>query len=65
MRSTLVLLTPLLLLAGCVNESASYLIDGSDHAVSEFEHYVDEVLAFCLAAPVDDAKGGAGSEPAR
>jgi len=42
-----------------------HVIDGSDHAVSEFEQYVDEVLAFCLAAQVDDAKGGAGSEPAR
>jgi len=29
MRSTLLLLTPLLLLAGCVNESASYTIDGN------------------------------------
>ena len=25
------------------------VIDGSDHAISEFEQYVDEVLAFCLA----------------
>lgn len=24
------------------------VIDGSDHAISEFEQYVDEVLAFCL-----------------
>lgn len=24
-----------------------HVIDGSDHAVSEFAHYVDEVLAFC------------------
>jgi len=24
-----------------------HVIDGSDHAVSEFEQYVDEVLAFC------------------
>lgn len=23
------------------------IIDGSDHGISEFEHYVDEVLAFC------------------
>jgi len=23
------------------------VIDGSDHAVSEFPDYVDEVLAFC------------------
>jgi hypothetical protein len=34
MRSTLLLLTPLLLLAGCVNESASYTIDGNDHALT-------------------------------
>ena len=34
MRSTLFLLMPLLLLAGCVNESASYTIDGSDHALT-------------------------------
>jgi len=34
MRSTLILLTPLLLLTGCVNDSASFLIDGSDHALT-------------------------------
>ena len=34
MRSPLLLLTPLLLLAGCVNESASYAIDSSDHALT-------------------------------
>jgi hypothetical protein len=37
MRSTLILLTPLLaplLLAGCVNESASYAINGNDHALT-------------------------------
>lgn len=27
------------------------LIDGSDHAISEFADYVDEVLAFCGVAP--------------
>lgn len=27
-----------------------HVIDGSDHALSEFPQYVDEVLAFCLAA---------------
>ena len=27
------------------------LIEGSDHAISEFPHYVDEVLAFCDARP--------------
>lgn len=42
-----------------------HVIAGSDHAVSEFEQYVDEVLAFCLAGHVGDSKGGAGSEPAR
>lgn len=26
------------------------VIEGSDHAISEFEQYVDEVLAFCLDA---------------
>lgn len=38
-RPKLLSLTPLLLaglLAGCVNESASYLIDGRDHAVTVF-----------------------------
>jgi uncharacterized protein len=27
------------------------LIEGSDHAISEFEHYVDDVLAFCGMTP--------------
>lgn len=39
-----------------------HVIQGSDHAVSEFEQYVDEVLAFCLT---DNLQGGAGSDPAR
>jgi predicted esterase YcpF (UPF0227 family) len=39
-----------------------HVIQGSDHAVSEFEQYVDEVLAFCLAG---DLTGGAGSEQGR
>jgi hypothetical protein len=34
MRPPLLLLTPLLLLAGCVNESASYAIDSNDHALT-------------------------------
>jgi hypothetical protein len=34
MRSPLLVLTPLLLLAGCVNESASYTIDNNDHALT-------------------------------
>jgi predicted esterase YcpF (UPF0227 family) len=33
-----------------------HVIQGSDHAVSEFEQYVDEVLAFC------GTKGDAGSD---
>ncbi|HWZ48677.1 MAG TPA: YqiA/YcfP family alpha/beta fold hydrolase [Herbaspirillum sp.] len=28
-----------------------HVIDGSDHGISEFEDYVDEVLAFCGVAP--------------
>ena len=39
-----------------------HVIEGSDHAASEFEQYVDEVLAFCLT---DNLQGGAGSDPAR
>lgn len=34
MRFSLLLLTPLVFLTGCVNQSASYLIDGADHAVT-------------------------------
>jgi hypothetical protein len=35
MRAPLLLLTPLLLLAGCVNDSASYVIEpGKDHALT-------------------------------
>jgi predicted esterase YcpF (UPF0227 family) len=40
-----------------------HVIQGSDHAVSEFEQYVDEVLAFSLTG--DLKPGGAGSDPAR
>jgi predicted esterase YcpF (UPF0227 family) len=29
------------------------LIEGSDHAISEFEQYVDDVLAFCDAEDVE------------
>lgn len=29
-----------------------HVIQGGDHAVSDFERYVDEVMAFCLQAPV-------------
>jgi predicted esterase YcpF (UPF0227 family) len=40
-----------------------HVIQGSDHAVSEFEQYVDEVLAFCLTD--NRSEGGAGSEHGR
>lgn len=32
------------------------IIEGSDHGISEFEHYVDEVLAFCGYAPTGKRK---------
>jgi predicted esterase YcpF (UPF0227 family) len=28
-------------------QGAQHVIEGSDHAISEFPQYVDEVLAFC------------------
>lgn len=37
-----------------------HVIQGSDHAVSEFEQYVDEVLAFCLKD--NRSEGDAGSD---
>jgi predicted esterase YcpF (UPF0227 family) len=37
-----------------------HVIQGSDHAISEFEQYVDEVLAFCATG-----QAAAGSEAAR
>ncbi|WP_371767082.1 YqiA/YcfP family alpha/beta fold hydrolase [Massilia sp.] len=37
-----------------------HVIQGSDHAVSEFEQYVDEVLAFCLTDHPNE--GDAGSD---
>jgi predicted esterase YcpF (UPF0227 family) len=37
-----------------------HVIQGSDHAVSEFEQYVDEVLAFCLTD--NRSEGDAGSD---
>jgi predicted esterase YcpF (UPF0227 family) len=40
-----------------------HVIQGSDHAVSEFEQYVDEVLAFCLTANRNE--GDAGSDQRR
>jgi predicted esterase YcpF (UPF0227 family) len=32
-----------------------YVIEGSDHGISEFEDYVDDVLAFCGIAPQSGA----------
>jgi predicted esterase YcpF (UPF0227 family) len=40
-----------------------HVIQGSDHAVSEFEQYVDEVLAFCATGAVS-ARTAAGPEAA-
>jgi hypothetical protein len=51
-RSTLLLLTPLLL-AGCVRQSASYYIDGSQHALSlraEQEYFWDDEVTVKMAA---------------
>jgi predicted esterase YcpF (UPF0227 family) len=42
-----------------------HVIDGSDHAVSEFEQYVDEVLAFCGVHTETAARAVAGSETGR
>ena len=40
-----------------------HVIDGSDHAVSEFEQYVDEVLAFCGILGADaSTRAVAGSD---
>jgi predicted esterase YcpF (UPF0227 family) len=39
-----------------------HVIEGSDHAVSEFAQYVDEVLDFCSEAAL---RGESGSDPAR
>ncbi|NHZ63888.1 YqiA/YcfP family alpha/beta fold hydrolase [Massilia genomosp. 1] len=33
-----------------------HVIDGSDHAIAEFGHYVDEVLAFCLDRAASPAR---------
>jgi hypothetical protein len=51
-RSTLLLLTPLLL-AGCVKQSASYYIDGNQHSLSlraEQEYFWDDEVAVKMAA---------------
>jgi predicted esterase YcpF (UPF0227 family) len=40
-----------------------HVIQGSDHAVSEFEQYVDEVLAFCgIAGAQTSTRAVAGSD---
>jgi hypothetical protein len=51
-RSTLLLLTPLLL-AGCVRQSASYYIDGSAHSLSlraEQDYFWDDEVTVKMAA---------------
>ena len=35
------------------------VIEGSDHAISEFSEYVDDVLAFCLQTPAAAPEAGA------
>jgi len=42
-----------------------HVIEGSDHAVSEFEQYVDEVLAFCGVEGASTTRAVAGSETGR
>lgn len=52
MRRTLILLTPLLL-AGCVNESASYYVDGKEHSLTlrvEQDYFWQEDLTLKLVA---------------
>jgi predicted esterase YcpF (UPF0227 family) len=40
-----------------------HVIEGSDHAVSEFEEYVDEVLAFCgISGTETSTRAIAGSD---
>ncbi|MDN4055154.1 YqiA/YcfP family alpha/beta fold hydrolase [Massilia sp. YIM B02763] len=41
-----------------------HVIDGGDHAISEFERHVDEVLAFCGIEQKERNEGTAGSEQA-
>src|SRR5205823_13802042 len=41
-----------------------HVIDGSDHAISEFAQYVDEVLDFCRTGEVQP-RGESGSDQAR
>jgi hypothetical protein len=58
-RSTLLLLTPLLL-AGCVNQSASYYIDGPNHSLTlraEQEYFWnDEVIVKLVAAHMPECQ---------
>ena len=58
-RSTLLVLTPLLL-AGCVNQSASYYIDGPNHSLTlraEQEYFWnDEVTVKLVAARMPDCQ---------
>jgi hypothetical protein len=59
MRRTLILLTPLLL-AGCIKQSASYYIDGNDHALTvraEQEYFwKDEVTLTLVASRMPDCQ---------
>jgi hypothetical protein len=51
-RSTFLLLTPLLL-AGCVNQSASYFIDGPDHSLTlraEQEYFWNDAVVVKMVA---------------
>ena len=59
MRRTLILLTPLLL-AGCINESASYYVDGKEHTltvrVEQDYFWQDEVTLKLVAARLPDCQ---------
>ena len=51
-RSTFLILTPLLL-AGCINQSTSYLIDGPDHSLTlraEQEYFWNDALVVKMVA---------------
>jgi hypothetical protein len=58
-RSTLLLLTPLLL-AGCINQSASYYIDGPNHSLTlraEQEYFwSDELVVKMVTAHMPDCQ---------
>lgn len=59
MRTTLILLAPLLL-AGCVDQSASYAIDGNDHALivraEQQRFWSDEVSLHVIASRLPDCQ---------